>query len=375
MDGLGIYIHIPLCIKKCSYCDFCSYTDLNNDMFDAYTYELCRRIKNFASGQHSKRCVETVYFGGGTPTLLPIRCFEKIMGTVYECFNIVPDAEITVECNPASISFEGLSGLKALGINRLSIGMQSANDNELRALGRVHTFKDLCDIYADSRRAGFHNISLDLMYGIPEQTPDSFENTLNEVCRLSPEHISAYGLKIEDGTLFSKTRDSLILPDEDEEYHMYSRCVEILEHNGYGRYEISNFSRPDRESRHNLRYWTLKDYIGFGVAAHSCVEGERFGNSRNIKAFIEGKDITEERYAISEEERRREYVMLGLRLERGIALKEYRQRWGSDFKSDFPDTDRFIVGGFFKEKNGSVAFTTKGFFVSNSILSQMLDFE
>lgn len=372
MDSLGIYIHIPFCIKKCGYCDFCSYTDLSNSMLEAYTDELCRRIRDFA--KKGERYIETVYFGGGTPTLLPAGCFEKIMKAINECFKIAPDVEITAECNPASISFDGLAYLRTLGINRLSIGMQSANDNELRALGRVNTFKDLCDIYADSRRAGFHNISLDLMYGIPEQTPDSFEHTLNEVCRLSPEHISAYGLKIEDGTLFFKNRDRLILPDEDGEYHMYSRCVEILEHNGYGRYEISNFAKPERESRHNLRYWTLKDYIGFGVAAHSCVDGVRFGNSRNIIDFLGGKDITEEYYTISDGERRREYVMLGLRLEKGISLAEYRQLWGSDFKSDFPDTDRFIKADFFEERNGSIAFTTKGFFVSNSILSQMLDF-
>ncbi len=373
MDSLGIYIHVPFCIKKCNYCDFCSYTDLSDDMLNAYTKELCRRIKDFAKS--SKKPVETVYVGGGTPTLLPTKCFERLMGTIYECFSVMPDAEITVECNPASISYQGLSDLRGIGINRLSIGMQSANDNELLALGRVHSFKDLCHTYASAIRAGFDNISLDLMYGIPDQTPESFEKTLGEVCRLSPQHISSYGLKIEEGTLFSKNRDKLILPNEDEEYTMYCRCVELLRENGYGRYEISNFAKPNRESRHNLRYWTLKDYIGFGVAAHSCVGGERFGNSRDIRAFLAGRDITEERYAVSSEERRREYVMLGLRLDRGIALKDYRQRWGNDFKSDFPDTDRFIAGGFFEERNGSVAFTTKGFFVSNSILSQMLDFE
>ena len=374
MNCIGIYIHVPFCIKKCNYCDFCSFTSLNKEIFYEYTEELCRRMKDFASSKENKIRVKTVYFGGGTPTLLPTECFERLLSTLYECFSVDYDAEITVECNPASIDLERLCDIRRLGINRLSIGLQSSNDNELRILGRLHTFKDFCDIYSDARKAGFDNISVDVMYGIPEQTADSLDKTLKEVCRLSTEHISVYGLKIEEGTQFHKAKNLLLLPDEDTEYEMYCRCVELLNENGYERYEISNFARKGRESQHNLRYWTLKDYVGFGVAAHSCFEGQRFGNSRDIKAFLEGKDITEERYDISKDERLKEYVMLGLRLENGLDLIEYYDISGRPFKEDFPMAERFMAAGFLKEKDGRIAFSTKGFFVSNTILSQMLSF-
>ena len=374
MDTLGIYIHIPFCIRKCNYCDFCSFP--KSDKTDMYKYvdELCRRIKDFAPKAKSKT-VDTVYFGGGTPTLLPCECFGQIMDTLKSSFEICEDAEFTVECNPASIDRDGLDKLRRLGINRLSIGLQSANENELTALGRLHSFDDFISVYNDARGVGFDNISVDLMYGIPEQTIESFEKTLRQVCSLSPEHISAYGLKIEDGTVFAAIEDKLELPCEDDEYRMYCLCEKILLEHGYERYEISNFSKPGRESRHNMRYWNLLDYIGFGVAAHSCFEGERFGNSRDIAAFLGGEDITAERYVIEQNERISEYVMLGLRLERGISFDEYQNKTGRSMKEDFPMISQYIEEGFLRETNGRIAFTTKGFFVSNAILSQMLSFE
>lgn len=375
MDRLGIYIHIPFCIRKCYYCDFCSYPDRDSSVMREYTDELCRRMRTFALQKAENKLIDTVYFGGGTPTLLPIDCFESLMKTLFESFKVAPDAEITVECNPASIDKDGLRKLRSLGINRISIGLQSADDKELAALGRLHSFEDFRRIFFDAREAGFDNLSVDLMYGIPEQTVESFKNTLYKLCELSPEHISAYGLKIEDGTIFWARKNCLKLPNEDEEYDMYSACEEILRGNGYERYEISNFSKPDRQSRHNLRYWHLEDYIGFGVAAHSCFEGERFGNSRDIKAFLAGEDITEERNTIAENERISEYVMLGLRLGEGISESEYLHRTGRAFRSDFPMTDTYIKAGFFSERDGRIAFSTKGFFVSNSILSEMLSFE
>ena len=340
----------------------------------AYIDELCRRIKLF-SAKATDRTVDTVYFGGGTPTLLPTDCFEKLMSTLHNCFDIATEAEITVECNPASIGKEGLKSLRELGINRISIGLQSANDNELKALGRLHNYNDFVSVYNDAREAGFDNISVDLMYGIPEQTAESFENTLRKVCALSPEHISTYGLKIEEGTAFSSMREKLTLPDEDEEFNMYVLCDSILSENQYQRYEISNFSRHGKESRHNLKYWRLDDYIGFGVAAHSCFDGERFGNSRNLTAFLNGEDITEERATVSVEERISEYIMLGLRLNCGISLQDYRNLTGRDLKEDFPMIDRYIKDGFMEEHDQSISFTTKGFFVSNAILSDMLSFE
>ena len=372
MNRIGVYIHIPFCKRKCNYCDFCSFPDKDGSVMREYSAELCRRMRAFAQ-KHGRRSVDTVYFGGGTPTLLLMDCFESIFGALRECFAIEENAEITVECNPATVSEEGFARLRELGVNRLSIGLQSANDNELGALGRVHSFEELCQSYRMAREVGFDNVSLDLMYGIPEQTLESFENSLLRVCELAPEHISAYGLKIEEGTLFGRMRDSLVLPDEDTEYEMYRLCRRVLEEHGYARYEISNFSKSGYESRHNTRYWKLRDYIGFGVAAHSSFEGERFGNSRDIDAFLRGEDIVEERYFIDEDERRREYVMLGLRLAEGICDAEYREMCGRGMLEDMPMIEKFLQAGYLERFGDRVAFSDEGFFVSNAILAELLN--
>jgi len=220
MNTLGLYIHIPFCRSKCLYCDFCSFPRADADTISRYADELCRRLA-FAAPQAADRVVNTVYFGGGTPTLLPIEDFARILRTVNEHYTLSDDCEITAECNPATANFAYLSSLRALGVKRLSIGLQSAHENELRALGRAHTFDDFKSIFADARRAGFDNISADLMYGIPHQTEESFRASIEALCDLAPEHISSYGLKIEDSTPFSRMQESLPLPDEDTEYRMY----------------------------------------------------------------------------------------------------------------------------------------------------------
>ena len=371
--GVGIYIHIPFCIRKCNYCDFCSFTGQDEKVMREYTQQICLRIKQFTSGR--KIYADTVYFGGGTPTLLPSDSLSMIMDTVRDRFELDENAEITVECNPASIDKNGLLAIRCAGINRLSIGLQSANDVELAKLGRLHSFEDFCSTFREAREVGFDNISIDLMYGIPEQTLSSFEETLERVCALSPEHISAYGLKIENGTPFYNDQSCLSLPDEDEEYAMYCLCEKTLKRYGYQRYEISNFAKGGYSSKHNLHYWKLDDYIGFGVAAHSCFKGERYGNSRDLRAFLDGKNIVNERRRIPTDERICEYVMLGLRLEDGLGLDDYESLSGRPFMTDYPQVKKFIEQGFLKEKDGRISFTTKGFFVSNAILSDMLDFE
>ena len=372
--SLGIYLHIPFCIRKCNYCDFCSFPDADGKLIEAYAEELIRRIEKFSS-RYGKRYVDTVYFGGGTPTLMPPQIFGRILSVLRMSFDISPDAEITVECNPASIDKNGLAELFELGINRLSIGLQSADDGELAVLGRLHSFEDFCRTFGDAREVGFENISVDLMHSIPNQTLKSFERSLTELIALRPEHISVYGLKIEEGTAFFYNRDKLNLPDEDTDAELYMLCCDILSKNGYSQYEISNFAMQGRESRHNLKYWRLDDYIGFGVAAHSCFEGERFGNSRDIKAFLAGKDISSQKQKISDSECLSEYVMLGLRLTRGIDKREFFSLTGSDFKHTYPTTDAYIKGGFMREDENSIAFTIKGFLVSNMILSEMLTFD
>lgn len=371
-ESLGLYIHIPFCLKKCNYCDFCSFPDAGDEKMIAYTEELCRRM-----AEQARRCgshtVDTVYFGGGTPTLLPILCWEKLMSRIRTSYSLSENAEITCECNPATADLSYLSALRKLGIHRLSIGLQSAHARELSLLGRAHSFEDFRVCFNDARKAGFDNISVDLMYGIPEQTVESFARTLDAVTVLAPEHVSAYGLKIEEGTLFAKRRNSLPLPDEDSEWEMYRLCSERLADHGYKKYEISNFAKAGKESRHNLRYWRREDYLGFGVAAHSCFGGERFGNSRDIAAFLRGEDITSERGTLTRADELYEFIILGMRLAEGISEEEFFRLFGCSFKDFYPKTDTLIRQGYLKRENGRISFTDRGFFVSNAILSDLPD--
>ena len=370
---LGLYIHVPFCLKKCLYCDFCSFPAYSEEMMDAYVKRLIFDIEQYSSGFWG--VVDTVYFGGGTPTLLKKRHFGSIFEALNRHYTIDADAEISCECNPATVDREYLENIRNTGINRLSIGLQSANDAELRALGRAHGFANFIETYENARAAGFDNISVDLMYGIPEQTVASFEHTLTEVCNIAPEHVSAYALKIEDGTPFGKLKETLSLPSEDDECDMYELCTQMLAEHGYHKYEISNFARPGLESRHNVKYWMGDDYLGFGVAAHSYFCGERFSNSRDISAYVAGGDITEERRRISKKEQMTEYVMLRLRMTAGVELADFKSRFGTELEEFCGSFDKYISAGFMKMTDGRIAFTDRGIFVSNTILSDILDFD
>lgn len=369
--SLGIYLHIPFCIRKCFYCDFCSVSAADEGMMQAYTEELCRRIR--ASEPLLRDCcADTVYVGGGTPTLLPISCFFELFRALRETVELSPACEITCECNPATADEKKLTALRHAGINRLSVGLQSADDSELRQLGRVHSAADFETVFLDARRSGFDNISVDLMYGIPSQTAESWRHTLDYVLSLRPEHLSAYGLKIEPRTRFDRWKERLPLPDEEEEFAMYRQCGERLRKEGYHRYEISNFARDGKESRHNLKYWLGEEYLGFGVAAYSCFGGERFGNSRDLTAFLRGADLTEERETLTDVDRYNEYVMLRMRLERGIDGEDFRRRFGDDLRERLPHVKEWLNEGLLQWDGRRLSFTDRGFFVSNAILSEWL---
>ena len=370
---LGVYIHIPFCVKKCNYCDFCSFPDRDSRRVKRYVDELCTRIEGSVELRGAQ--VDTLYFGGGTPTLLPLELFLKLIESVRVSASLCEDAEVTAECNPATVDLEYLRGLRGIGVNRLSIGLQSIHEKELESLGRAHSFEDFKVTYRQAREAGFENISVDLMYGIPHQTPQSFCESIEAVVKLSPEHISAYGLKVEKGTAFYSMGDSLILPCEDDECQMYLSMCDILERAEYEKYEISNFSRVGYESRHNLKYWQGEEYLGFGVAAHSYFCGERFGNSRDIESFLRGENIECERYILDENEKNDEYIMLSMRLRSGISLSEFEMREKKDFFEAFPFASALVDNGYLSERDGRVFFTHKGALVSNSILADMLQFD
>lgn len=249
---VGLYLHIPFCLRKCGYCDFCSFPGADEQTVSRYVDRMCDEVSRQAELCRDDT-VDTVYFGGGTPTLLPPEQFVKLLHKVYAEYRVEPDAEITTECNPATGDEAYFSLLRKEGVNRLSIGLQSADDRELHALGRIHTYGDFLRTYREARHAGFENVSVDLMFGIPEQTPESFCDTLRKVTSMDPDHLSVYGLILEEGTRFWDEKQSLRLPDEETERSEYMTAVEYLAGQGYDRYEISNFSRPGKQSRHNLR--------------------------------------------------------------------------------------------------------------------------
>ncbi|MBQ9162365.1 MAG: radical SAM family heme chaperone HemW [Clostridia bacterium] len=368
----GLYIHIPFCKSKCHYCDFCSVANADSELIARYTNELCRRMHEWKS-RCRQRKFDTVYLGGGTPTLLNADQSATVLDTARECFDILPDAEITVECNPATASEYSLAAWHALGVNRLSIGVQSAVDSELRLLGRIHKFADAEETVRAARAVGIDNINIDLMIGIPDQTVESLEYTLSRYIELDCSHVSAYCLSVEEGTRFYKSRDKLNIADADAVADMYSLVAKRLSESGYEHYEISNFAKDGCRSRHNTHTWQCREYLGLGVAAYSYFDGERFGNSRDIEAFLRGENIVCESYRPDKDERMSEYVMLGLRLRGGIDTREFYENFGVEFDAAYGQRCRpFVVSGHLKIENGRVFLTKQGWLVSNAVLSEIL---
>ncbi len=368
---VGIYIHVPFCRSKCYYCDFCSRTRADDEIKAIYVKRLCEEIEGTAKRIGNDRPIaDTVYFGGGTPTLLSPSQLEKILGAVERNFGIENGAEITAETNPKTADGEKLKNMRSAGINRLSIGMQSVHDNELRALGRIHSFADFCKTFSEARGAGFDNISADLMYGIPEQTRESFCESIERLAALSPEHISSYSLTVEEGTPFWNRRDSLVLPDEETVSDMYLMMGDILRTYGYEKYEISNFAHKGRESRHNLKYWRREDYLGFGPAAHSFFGGIRFAHSRDIEGYLRGESIIESSDTVAGEEAMDEYVMLGMRLSCGIDITEFEQLFKVRFEERYGRVFRRFSPEYVSIDERFCRFTDKGMLVSNYILSE-----
>ena len=374
MKTLGLYVHIPFCRSKCLYCDFCSFPRQEEEKMAEYVSALCRDLR-----AHAPACreytVDTVFLGGGTPTTLPAHLLKELIGEIYKNYNVSINAEITAECNPVTGERELFAQMRAAGINRLSIGLQSAHEKELKALGRLHNFDTFVTCFTDARAAGFENISVDLMSGIPHQTPESRRETLEKVLAIAPEHISSYDLIIEADTPFAHKRATLPFPDEEAARRMYLDGIEFLAENGYAQYEISNFAKFGYESRHNLKYWNCDEYLGFGVAAYSDFGGERFGNSRDIEAYIAGRDITEEKGTPDKTERINEYVMLRFRLCEGVDVSTFENRFGVSFEEIYgKKLEPFLSAGLVRREGGRYFLSQEGMLVSNTILSEILDF-
>lgn len=369
---LGLYVHIPFCRCKCAYCDFYSLPHEESRM-DDYLAALSRHLQDEAKRAADYE-VDTVYFGGGTPTIFGAERLAALLALIKREYRLAADTEITLEGNPESARDDvSLRLLRNAGFNRISLGVQATDEEMLRRLGRVHSFADVQAAVGAIRAAGFENLSLDLMYALPSQTMARWERTLADAIALTPEHFSCYALKVEEGTPFHRLLPTLVLPADDVQAEMYLTAVRTFANAGYEQYEISNFAKPGLHSRHNLRYWQLKEYLGFGPGAHSDFGGERFGIERDFEAYLSGERRFSECAAVSPEERAEEYLMLGLRTVCGISAAEFERRFSRSFAPMAQVLRRCVQAGYAAEDNGRFHLTPEGFLVSNAVISEVLE--
>lgn len=381
MKELALYVHIPFCVQKCLYCDFLS-GPKNLDKIDIYIEALAKEMES-----HKKLIgtyqVRSIFVGGGTPSILNSEQITKVMQALYAAAKdvLLPTAEITIESNPGTLTKEKLETYRMLGINRISMGLQSTHNDELKALGRIHTYEEFLKGYALARKAGFDNINIDLMSGLPNQTPERFEETLNRIVALEPEHISAYSLIIEEGTrfydLYATEKGSRLLPDEEQDRYMYHKTKEMLEGAGYHRYEISNYAKDGKESLHNLSYWTGIDYLGLGLGASSLIQNKRYRNEENMTYYIENlsedKTVMNLEEVLSREDQMEEFMILGLRRTSGVSLTEFQKRFG-EYLCDYykKEIDYLTNLGMITIHDGFLFLTDKAIDVSNEVLTYFL---
>ena len=379
---LEIYIHIPFCVRKCAYCDFLS-GPADDKTIGCYVEKLTEEIHaHGACGFVSETMVTTIFFGGGTPSILTGSQMQKIMAALKEEFWIAENAEISVEANPGTVTAEKLELYRQAGVNRISFGLQSANNEELRLLGRIHTFEEFLESFQLARACGFDNINVDLISAIPKQTAESWEESLRQVIKWNPEHISAYSLIIEDGTPFSKkygagTIGEKELPSEEEERLMYRRTEEILEEAGYHRYEISNYAKTGRECRHNLGYWERKNYLGIGLGASGLMDNVRYRNTDNLGYYMQHSNeltkIQEEKEVLSYTEQMEEFIFLGLRKTEGISIKEFEITFDRSLDECYGENiKRMVKENLLMEEDGFLRLTQKGIDISNYVFAEIL---
>lgn len=372
---LGVYIHIPFCASKCGYCDFYSLAGCDRFM-PKYQQALVDHIRECLPAI-STYYIDTIYIGGGTPSYYGAKNLCELINELKKGGKVLKSAEMTVEVNPDSVELKELKALRKEGVNRLSIGVQSSNNDILKLIGRRHNWKQVEMAVRTARQAGFDNISLDLIYGLPSQTKTDWADTLTKALALHPEHISCYGLTLEEGTPMYSLKGSPFLPSEDEQADMYMYAVDYLEHYGYAQYEVSNFCIGGYESRHNLKYWKLQDYIGFGASATSCISGLRYSYKRDIKSYIAGvygeRDIVDEYERISGMERAAEYIMLGMRTIDGISADAYHNMYPSDFTPIRKLLEEYVEKGWAERSGNSWHFTSSGFLLSNVLIGALLE--
>lgn len=364
----GVYIHIPFCIKKCKYCDFNSFSAKDEDKA-AYLDALKTEMKKY-----SGTFADTIFIGGGTPTSLSEETLEKLLESIKNCFVFDETCEFTVEANPKTLTEKKLKIMKAYGVNRISIGVQSFSDEELKLLGRAHTAEDAEKTISLAKKY-FDNVSIDLMCAIPNQTKESFRKTLEKAFSQSPDHISCYSLILEEGTpLYAENEKGMLkLPNEEGEREIYDFACEKLEENGYKQYEISNFAKKGFASRHNLKYWQCDEYIGVGLSAHSYLSGARFSNTDDFSSYIKGTFAKGEYEVLSREDKMSEFMFLGLRMTDGVSKDEFSLRFGLKIEDVFKKPlSKFKNMGMIEEKNGKIRLTKEAVPVSNAVMCEFL---
>lgn len=379
--NLQIYIHIPFCVKKCLYCDFLSFAAEERVQED-YVNALLEEIKHYGETM-TDYDVTTIYIGGGTPSYVNHTWIESVLAELYEHFSIKPNVEISIECNPGTLSTWKLGAYKSAGINRLSIGLQSANNEELKLLGRIHTYEDFLKSYEMARNAGFENINVDLMSGLPKQNVSKFLETLYKVIKLRPEHISAYSLIIEKGTPFYDSyKFDLVkqqagmrtdfLPSEDEEYRIYKATQEVLKQNGYIQYETSNYAQKGMECRHNIGYWTRENYLGVGLGAASLIDNVRYTNTSNIDTYLQGEWIAAEE-PITRKAQMEEFMFLGLRMNQGVSREDFEKNFNISIEAIYRESlEELKQKELLVARAGRIFLTDKGRDLSNYCLAKFL---
>lgn len=371
---MEIYLHIPFCVKKCDYCDFLSFAGCEDGRQQAYLQALYREMTSAASSDREE-AVTSVFIGGGTPSSLREGRIEELMAQLRRCFSLTEDCEITIEANPGTLTEGKLAEYRQAGINRLSLGLQSADNRELKLLGRIHSFEEFLSQYELARRMGFVNINIDLISAIPEQTIKNWKNNLDIVTGLEPEHISAYSLIIEEGTPFASR--NLSLPSEEEERAMYELTGEVLQSRGYGQYEISNYAKEGYACRHNIGYWRRTDYLGFGLGAASLRNHVRYSNTSDMETYLKlSHDLAAircEREELTMQEEQEEFVFLGLRMREGISKAAFARCFGQQIDAVYgKGIEKMKALGFLEEEKGWLRLTREGISLSNQVFVEIL---
>lgn len=372
-DKISLYIHIPFCIRKCLYCDFPSFSGMES-IFDDYVRMLCREIDETYSDYRGME-VKSIFVGGGTPSVLPPALLGRISDKIFSRFDVDSKAEITIETNPGTLDAKKLAEMKSMYFNRLSMGLQAWQDRLLKKLGRIHTADEFETNFLQVRDAGFKNINVDLMFALPAQSLDDWQETLEKVMKLRPEHISAYSLIIEEGTPFFDMfdRGELKETDEDTDRKMYYLAKEMLSDKGYKQYEISNFAKEGFECYHNKVYWRTEEYQGFGLGAHSYSDGVRFHNTYDMKEYLRGEGLRMDKEFLSLQEKQEEFMFMGLRMNEGVSEAEFLRRFGESMDSAYGDEIKELISEeLLVKKDGRLSLTDRGVDISNSVFEKFI---